>query len=158
MHFPNVLKSSEVHKQKSKENEKMEFSLEVKCLKLIGLQRYQLQNFFIIKFLLYLVMAAPVTIGVSTVGNYVYENYKDLIASAEASGIIFTGVIAMSKFAAFCCYKEKFFKIMDDIKSCSKNGIFLSGAVVQRHELSVIFNQKLLESHDVTSKQRLTVD
>ena len=69
-------------------------------------------------------MSAPVSVGVLTVGNYVYENYKDLIASAEASGIIFTGVIAMSKFAAFCCSNERFFKIMDDIKSYSINGIF----------------------------------
>ena len=104
--------------------EKSQFSLEVKCLKLTGLQRHQLQNFCVIKNLLYLLMSAPVSVGVLTVGNYVYENYKDLLASAEASGIIFTGIITMSKFATFCCSKEKFFNIMDDIKNCSKFGIF----------------------------------
>jgi hypothetical protein len=102
--------------------ENSQFSLEVKCLKLIGLHRHQLENFWKTKICMYLVMASPVFFSLFGVIAYAVENYKNLIAVAEASGIIFTGYIAMSKLVTFFCSSEKFFKIMDDIKKLSKKG------------------------------------
>lgn len=102
--------------------ENTQFSIQVKCFKLVGLNRQQLQNPNKTKHLLHFLIAVPLIFGVSSVMSFAIQNFRDIMSSCEAYAIIFTGTIALSKLATFCFFKEKFFEIMDEIKLLSKQG------------------------------------
>lgn len=99
-----------------------QFSIQVKCFQLLGLHRHQLENRLKFRYFLHLLIAAPLIFGVSSVISFVVDNYSDILASAEASGIMFTGIITLSKLGTFFFSKEKLFEIMDRIKLFSERG------------------------------------
>lgn len=99
-----------------------QFSIQIKCFKLVGLRRHQLENNLKLRNLLYLFIAFPLIFCNLSATSYAIENFHDILASADAFAIVFTGYLALSKFATFCFSKEKFFEIMDDIKMLSENG------------------------------------
>lgn len=48
-------------------------------------------------------------------GLFIARNYDDILISAEASGSLFTGTIAMAKFLTFCFSNDQIFEIMEEI-------------------------------------------
>jgi hypothetical protein len=118
--------------------ENSQFSIQVKCFKLVGLYRNQLGNHSKLRHFLHIFIATPVFLGVLSVIFFVAQNYRDILVSAEAFGIIFTGIITLSKLATFCLSKEKFFQLMDDIKKLSERGNFVFECFQQFDVLNLI--------------------
>jgi hypothetical protein len=55
---------------------------------------------------------------------YAINNISDVLAGAEAAGMIFIAIISFSKIATFWVWKEKSRSLIDRIKEMTLNGEF----------------------------------
>lgn len=97
------------------------FSIQEKCFCLVGLFRSENVKFpKVFKTLQYFNIFCISYLFVSAL-KYITEHTDDILASADASSPQFTQFLAMSKLVSLMAGKDKFYQLMDDIKTLAKN-------------------------------------
>lgn len=99
--------------------EESQFIIPVKCFQLVGFSsgaelRYP-KLFHLFQAINIIVV---MTCGISQI-YFIQQNLKDVLASAESFTPLSIQVITLSKILTFYTQREKFYKLMDDIKSLS---------------------------------------
>lgn len=104
--------------------ENSHFSVQIKGFQLLGLSCDTLKEKPRLLLLLYFAIAIPLFFCFFPVGFYVIQNYQDVSASAEATGILLTGILGFSKLVTFCASKESFFIVIDNLNEIFQQGSF----------------------------------
>jgi hypothetical protein len=102
--------------------EQNQFSIQLKCFQFIGFQSSDSLKSRVISKALKFLNLFSLIFCVSSEVFFVLKNINNVLASAEAAGIIFISLISFSKLITFWVRKEKAWKIMADIKILNSKG------------------------------------
>lgn len=108
------------------------FSIQVKCFHIIGF--YRAKSTKREKLFRALQVSGIVCIALCLASEiyFLVENFTDVMASAEAFGTLSTEIITLSKIITFYFWKEKFYQLMDEIKTLSEQSDNVNSQTLKR--------------------------
>lgn len=99
-----------------------QFSTQIKCFKMIGIQRDGLIKHRKLDKLLGVLRISCMLFCIFSQSLFVVRNFRDILASAEACGPLLTTVLAVAKILTFTSLKPKIYQMIDQVKSLSVEG------------------------------------
>jgi hypothetical protein len=92
------------------------FSIQIKCLHLVGLYRAGLIKRPKLLNLFYLLMAVCMCTCIMAEAFFIIKNHDDVLGSSEAFGPLSTIFLTLIKLFTFLSHRESFYKLMNQIK------------------------------------------
>lgn len=92
------------------------FTIQTKCLHLVGLYRENLIKRPKLLIALYVLIYMIMVSCVIAEGYFIVQNHKDILSSSEAFSPLSTIIITLIKLSTFLLWRENFYELMDEFK------------------------------------------
>jgi len=97
------------------------FVIQETCLKIVSLRRLIELKLKSLNLLFFAFYFFSLLYAILSASKFIFENTQDVIACADASGALCTGIISLSKLTSFLIFNEEFYQIIDQLKLMALN-------------------------------------